>query len=546
MDKDPVWSFLCTGNETSMDWIQQVRKPVSIVDLVTKKRFSSSPSTSRALSPSSKLSNNSFASTSSNSSSSRRLNHSSNNNGSFRLRPAKDLLMRTTAELTGLSTSKLLVNRLRVGNIDDDCSIKGPLLMRQLVGPKKYFQHYFCMKGSDLFWMEPPTTSTTSDDEIVPTGGLTLTPTCRVRFLETPRILPNLPNVAFWIYVPGRNKPIKFRTLDLETAQKWVEQIGLAIARCEVESSTKNDHIAIANLVFQTGKSLFEDRQFLKAKLKFKDALDICYSNDNNNAALDYEGKRKIEFDCLEYRSRCNFMLRLYERALDDSTKALNLFEDDESCLRTRAACLERLNRFDESLMEYDKIMRKFPDSTQDLKEVKERVLNSMEQFTRTDRTTPLKSSKPPAIARQTLSSTEWAEQSSGIFLFNSEEEFEDSPKQNPHQTSIPKRRFDIDKKSSFNSKRFPSSMSEGSAGGGYSSPLSDSETGSFRIGKRMSTTTPGTLSPGNRAFSAAAEQEIAISISRRSLRRSVLSNENLADLRREFDSNTSSGLEDY
>lgn len=74
-------------------------------------------------------------------------------------------------------------------------------------------------------------------------------------------------------------------------------------------------------------------------------------------------------------------MLGLYEKALDDCNAALVLKPLDESCLRTRAACFERLNRLEESLAEYDWILREFEQSSQDLVEVRDRVRLSLDRL---------------------------------------------------------------------------------------------------------------------------------------------------------------------
>ena len=342
--------------------------------------------------------------------------------------------------------------RIHGDNHNADIAIQGPLLMRELSGPKRYFQRYFALEGTNLIWSGVNETQMPNVDDL--RCGLTLTSSCRVRLLSAPKLLPNLPNFAFWIYVPMREKPLKFRTLDLNTAQKWVEQIGFAIALCERQTlSGKRDVLLLARLLLEDGRDLMENKHsFLSAKIKFKEALDMCETAKQKPISevpvgttqeSRLEAIEKIEFTCLELRARCNFVLGLFEKSLEDISKALSLNPKDETGLRIKAACLEKLERFPECLELYQEIAAFFPDSSSELKEICERIQVLAEKFEARNKLSKQAGSesfknKRPAIARQNSNS------SSSLLI-----EFPSTPSS---AQQISKRRIQVDTSSSINS----------------------------------------------------------------------------------------------
>jgi len=210
---------------------------------------------------------------------------------------------------------------------------RGALQMVSLHDAKRAHDYFVWLSESgDLWWAE-------SQEQSMASGGCNLTRFCAVA--AAPGVGGD---AAFEVSTPYRPKPLVFRAATALLAQTWIQAIDRVIKLLAVDTLAIRRKEESSRRLHAQGVALLNKGDALAAKIKFKEAMDVLAEQPQHAAHV----------KSLNQRAKCNHLLGLEDKAIDDCTAVLAVAPLNEMALATRAAAYEAKRLWSECLADYE------------------------------------------------------------------------------------------------------------------------------------------------------------------------------------------------
>jgi len=217
---------------------------------------------------------------------------------------------------------------------------RGALQMVSLHDAKRTHDYFVWLSESgDLWWAE-------SQEQSMASGGCNLTRFCAVA--AAPGVGGD---AAFEVSTPYRPKPLVFRAATALLAQTWIQAIDRVIKLLAVDTLAIRRQEESSRRLHAQGMALLNKGDALAAKIKFKEAMDVLADQPEHAAHV----------KSLNQRAKCNHLLGLEDKAIDDCTAVLAVAPLNEMALATRAAAYEAKRMWPESLADYETLRAAAP-----------------------------------------------------------------------------------------------------------------------------------------------------------------------------------------